>query len=96
MDRWTTPFGRWVQQTGVPELADALTKKGELVTTSAIYAWIAGRAVPQPAKASIILELAEGRLTWHDIYGQRKLVLAEEPLVQERLEEVSIAPAGKA
>lgn len=95
MSRWTTKFGHWVHSYGVAKLRDALITKGELVTTSAIYSWIAGRAVPQPAKATIIVELADGRLTWQDVYDQRKLALAEGPLVQERLEAASIAPSER-
>ncbi|HXC25271.1 MAG TPA: hypothetical protein VNU46_05095 [Gemmatimonadaceae bacterium] len=44
--------------------------QGISVTTSAVFAWVAGRAQPLPRKAKLLLVLSEGHLTWDDVYAQ--------------------------
>ena len=66
--RRTTVFGRWLAETGVGEVVDALADDPDLrVTANAVYEWLRGRA-PRPERARALVRLSRGRITLNDIY----------------------------
>jgi len=66
--RRTTVFGRWLAETGVGEVVDALADDPDLrVTANAVYEWLRGRA-PRPERARALVRLSRGRITLDDIY----------------------------
>lgn len=75
MDRWETKFGDWVQRLGVAQIRKAMKERSEPVTRGAIYAWVAGRARPNPKKANLLVEISKLKdspfaITLEEIYAQ--------------------------
>lgn len=72
--RWTTDFGRWVAEYGVPSIVAALACDPDLrVTNDAVYQWIKG-VEPRPARARALVRLSRGRLTLEAIYEHCRAV----------------------
>lgn len=61
---WATLFGSWVRTYGVVKLASDLG-----VEHNAVRHWIHGRAVPRQPMMVDIIRLAEGRLTYADLFA---------------------------
>jgi len=70
--RWTSGFARWVGSYGVTRLTGDLGRLGQPVTTHAVYDWVSGRRVPEPARALALCKLSRGMLSLEQIYAQRK------------------------
>jgi hypothetical protein len=68
---WSTPFGRFVSEYGVPALARDLTARGAQVLPASIYKWVAGSTEPRPQMARMMRELSRGRLSFDAIYMHR-------------------------
>lgn len=64
--RWRTAFGSWVGTYTVPRLCSDLG-----VTSNAVYSWVAGRHIPDPARASAMVELSRGAISMQQIYQHR-------------------------
>ena len=73
MDRWRTRFGTWVKGYGPNRLARDVGRGlyGQPLTPEAIYQWVSGTNAPRPQHALRIVQLARGRVSFEDIYGQR-------------------------
>lgn len=72
--RWMTPFGRWVDATGVPTIVVALAQSPETqVTPGAVYQWLGGRP-PRIERAMALVELSKGEINLDDIYRHRELL----------------------
>lgn len=67
--RRRTRFGRWIAAFGVPRLRVSLQARGEPITTSAPYNWLAGRHAPRPRTAMLLVQLSRGRITLDDIHA---------------------------
>jgi hypothetical protein len=59
-----TPFALWVLKFGIHDLAEILR-----ITPTNVRLWVRGTGIPRPALAAEILRIANGELTWSDIYG---------------------------
>lgn len=66
--RWGSRFGSFVGEFTVERLTQELHGRGVPVTRSAIYKWIAGRALPRPDAANAIVSVSGGRVQLSDIY----------------------------
>lgn len=78
VDRWDTPFGRWVRDYSVDRLVRELQRRGHRVTAPAVYSWVRGAHQPKPAIGMEIVRLADGYLGFNDVYGHRDLIVREE------------------
>lgn len=74
MQRWDTPFGRWVQGFTVERVVVELRDCGHRVTAPAVYSWVRGAHQPKPPIGLELVRLAEGRLSFPDIYRHRDLI----------------------
>lgn len=72
LPRWRTRFGRFVAETGVPRIVEALASDPDLrVTRQAVYSWVAGHE-PRPDRARALVAMSEGRLTLETVYSHNR------------------------
>ncbi len=74
MNRWSTPFGRWVQGFTVERVVVELRDRGHRVSAPAVYSWVRGAHQPKPTIGLEIVRLAGGRLAFPDVYQHQALV----------------------
>ncbi len=74
MNRWSTPFGRWVQGFTVERVVVELRERGHRVSAPAVYSWVRGAHQPKPTIGLEIVRLAGGRLSFPDVYQHQDLV----------------------
>lgn len=74
---WTSDFGRFVSDYGVPALVRDLAAQGEPVIPSTVYKWMAGAAQPRPQLARTLVALSGGALTLDAIFSHRDHALGE-------------------
>ncbi len=70
--RWMTPLGRFVSEFTVRRLCAEFSARGEPVTPTAVEQWLAGRTMPRPRHAQILVMASGGTLTLDDIWAHSR------------------------
>jgi hypothetical protein len=71
---WEGPLGSYVSDLSAVGVSRILSHWGQPRTTSAIYKWLSGAAVPDIRAARVLVSASRGRLSLDDIYSHSEKV----------------------
>jgi hypothetical protein len=72
--QWRNSFAQWIRTYTVRRLVRDLEAEGIRLSVVAVYQWIAGRTFPRPRTAAAIVRISGGRVTFEQIYPQRRVL----------------------